>query len=96
MSETTRVIHKYALRREGYQVVEVAGYLNVLDVQVQRGELVMWCARFSPATEVTRIGVSLIGTGHPIPENVSARRYFRTVQDLHELVWHVFIAEGAA
>ena len=87
---TERVIHKFPLKRQGHQVIKVTGLLNVLDVQVQRDELVMWCARLEPSEEVTCIGVQLVGTGHPIPENVSGRRYFRTVQDISGLVWHVF------
>jgi hypothetical protein len=93
-----RAIHKFILKRGTQQVVSVPGYFSLLDIQIQRGELVMWCLVITEAESPrdlapTMLDVTVLGTGFQFPDDVSYQAYRRTVQDVHELVWHIFVSE---
>jgi hypothetical protein len=61
---------------------------EVLDVQVQHGQPVLW-ALVNPAQSTTRYRVWAIGTGHEFPEDAISSNYIGTFQ-LEGQVWHVF------
>jgi hypothetical protein len=99
----TRTIHKFLIAREtgAIQLINVPGYLEFLDVQVQkevfvdlRHQIVMWCAVLEGDSQGCELEVSVVGTGHPLPDDLSLRSYKRTVQDALGLVWHIFVREG--
>ena len=93
MTVRARMIHNFPLERSERQTVEVVGYLDKLDVQIQGGNLTLWCSVLTPGTEAVPLAIYIVGTGTPIPEGISLRTYWRTVQD-GRYVWHIFIQEG--
>ena len=88
-----RAIHRFRVARTGRQVIEVPGYLEKLDVQVHGDDMGLWCMVAVPSTETVSLLLHIVGTGHPVPEGVSSRTYWRTVAD-GRFIWHIFIQEG--
>ena len=68
-----------------------APILQILDVQIQDGKLVMWALVDEDALQKT-VEFAVYWTGQEIKQEVLKEfEYFRTLQDDMGLVWHVFI-----
>lgn len=79
-------IFKYNLEVGEHQQVEMPDGAVLLDMQSQRGQLVLWASVDPDASPVTR-DLSVIGTGWDLPGGVQA--YIATAQT-GSLVWHLF------
>lgn len=63
---------------------------RLLDIQLQRGELVCWIETSDDSPEITTKLLS-VGTGWDIPaEMLNEATYFKTVQDDYGYVWHFY------
>ena len=82
-------IYKYNLT-DG--IVE-APIMEILDIQLQQGVPVMW-ALVNEGAHNKRIEVKLFWTGQEVsPNDLKEFEYFRTLQDVMGLVWHIFIKQ---
>ena len=70
--------------------IELPIGLNPLTVQLQDGEPVFWAMVDTPA-KLTHMAVTVVFTGHPMPESDDQWTYIGTVQ-LDGYVRHVFVA----
>lgn len=63
---------------------------RLLDIQLQRGELVCWIETSDDSPEITTKLLS-VGTGWDMPaEMLNEATYFKTVQDDYGYVWHFY------
>ncbi len=87
-------IWKYTLPLTDYPVVSMQKGARVLSVGVQHGEVQVWALVDPEApTELRRF--MKIGTGQCMTETCVARiRFIGTVQ-MGDLVWHIFVVQGA-
>lgn len=85
---TTRIL-KYPVL--GGSVTTITCRLRrLLDIQLQRGELVCWIETSDDIPETTTKLLS-IGTGWDIPsETLNKAIYLKTVQDDYGYVWHFY------
>lgn len=82
-------IYKYPVSKGGVTELEMPKGATFLDVQVQRGEIVLWFA-VDPERRTTRRLVMVYNTGAHLNDEVSG--YLGTVQLLEgDLVKHIFI-----
>jgi hypothetical protein len=82
-----RTIFKYQLDL-GPNDVQMPEGAEVLDVQMQRGEICLWALVSPSAPEVDRI-FTIFGTGHPVPAD--GLKFIATIQASNgALVRHVF------
>lgn len=82
-------IWKYSLDLTDEQQLKIPKGSQILAVQVQRGDLVLWAIVDTEAPMEER-GIVIVGTGHPFP-NVGIARHIGTVQMMDgALIWHVF------
>lgn len=79
-------IFKYELRIEEHQKIGTHVGAQVLDMQCQAGQLVVWMA-VDPTMPTVYREFSIVGTGHDIPDGVQT--YVATAQR-GSLVWHLF------
>jgi hypothetical protein len=86
-----RTIHKYRLQiREGVQQVDTALGGDLLSVQTQHGEPMLWVQIRKGATQVSRY-VQMFKTGQPIPDHVVLLRHLGTLQLYSDMVvYHVY------
>ena len=85
-----KTIYKYPLIVGGENIIGMPSGAKVLDVQSQRGELVLWAiVDLQNPFEARHFDV--IGTGFSLPDE--ADQYIASVQ-LGPLVWHVFELKG--
>jgi hypothetical protein len=80
-------IHKYALDITDFQTVHLPKGAEILDAQMQRGNLHIWAIVDTNAPAEPRT-FCIHGTGHPLPHAIN-RKYLSSVQD-GNFVWHVF------
>ncbi len=83
------MIYKYILKIADEQVLPIAGFQQILDVQSQDGEIVMWVIINPTVSRVTNIEVRIFGTGRPLPVNLSSYAYMGTTQ-IGPFVWHIY------
>lgn len=82
-----KTIHKYPLKVADTQKLQLPWKAQVLSVQFQAGELMMWALVTPDAPKVERT-IHTYGTGHQVP--VDPGTHIGTVQQ-GGLVWHLFI-----
>lgn len=86
-------IWKFKLSKEKSQLVEMPEHSEILDIQMQDGEPVMWALVNEEANKID-INIHMYGTGWEFHENESEyateKQYLATVQD-GEFVWHFFM-----
>lgn len=91
-----RTIHKFEIDlRTLRQLIYVPGYWQLLDIQMQNGKCMLW-ASIVEGESTSVLQVDIVPTGGGIPVDVSLINYKRTVQEVHELVWHIFVHARAA
>lgn len=83
-------IYKYTLLLQPEQTLHIRGFMKVLSVAEQRGEIVLYCMVNSAADATHILDVSIIGTGHDaLP--VKEFDFIGTVKTQDGLyMWHVF------
>lgn len=84
-----RTIWKFPLELTAEQAIEIPVTYEVLTVQVQNGEIVAW-AIVDTADERVKQRIVIVGTGHPLPDNIDL--HIGTVQ-IGPYVWHVFLGQ---
>lgn len=85
-------IFKFPLQITDIQKIRMPKDSSLLTVQVQKGTPCLWALVDTDKEAVERL-IGIIGTGHPVPENVL--RYIGTFQVLEgTFVGHVFEVEG--
>lgn len=90
-----RTIHKYRLQiREGVQLVDTALGGDLLTVQTQHGEPMLWVQIRKGAPQVTR-HVQMFRTGQVIPDGVLLLRHLGTLQLHSDMVVYHFYEVGA-
>ncbi len=83
-------IWKYSVPFAGEFTLDMPKGAEVLTLQLQEGEPVMWVA-VDPDAEKEEIKFSLIGTGHAVDFELIQSNYIGTYQELGgKLVWHLF------
>ncbi len=85
----SRIIYKKTLRIEDRCYVSMQQNSTVVHAEEQDEEIVIWYLCNSEEPKVQHL-FSIQGTGWPLPEFVSSKQYFRTVQMKNGLVWHIF------
>lgn len=87
-----KTIHKFPLQVADSQEMKMPKDSTILTVQVQNGTPCLW-ALVDTDKEAEERFIRIIGTGHPVPENVL--RYIGTFQVLEgTFVGHVFEVKG--
>jgi hypothetical protein len=84
-----RTIYKYPLIRRGTQAVMVPANCVILKVGVQDRDMFLWAMVETEAPMVPRT-VHVVGTGHPVPPDLTNLDFFDTIFD-GPFVWHIFI-----
>ena len=83
-------IFKYKVQINDYFTINLPKDSKVLTVQVQMDETYMWVL-FNPEFPSIKRNFRLVGTGHPIIEDLSSLRYVNTFQVRGGvLVFHLF------
>ncbi len=82
------VIYKYPLRITDFQSISVPEGAQILDVQVQNGQIQLW-ALVDDINLFRSRTIRIIGTGNTIYPQPGT--YIATVQ-LNGFVWHIFDA----
>lgn len=91
-----RVIYKWPLAITDYQEITAPIIEQVLTVQMQNGVPCLWAVVREPDVPprsvpvAPRLGVFVVGTGNPIPDEAEDANYVGTIQQ-GPLVWHVFV-----
>ena len=90
---TTKIL-KYKVFGEGVPTSITCHKARLLDIQLQRGDMVCWVETNDDLPKSTTKLISL-GTGWDVPSKfMDGTRYFKTVQDTYGYVWHFYeIAE---
>ena len=93
---TTKIL-KYKVFGEGVPTSITCHKARLLDIQLQRGDMVCWVETNDDLPETTTNLISL-GTGWDVPSELMDKvRYFKTVQDACGFVWHFYeVVEQAA
>jgi len=85
-------IFKFPLQITDIQKINMPKDSTILTVQVQKGTPCLW-ALVDTDKEAEERFIRIIGTGHPVPENIL--RYIGTFQVLEgTFIGHVFEVEG--
>lgn len=84
-----RTVHKFQLKvTSAPQTIDLPHSARALSVQMQNDVPTVWIETdFERATEILRVEISVVGTGHPIPP--VAEYYLGTVQ-MGNHVWHFY------
>lgn len=81
------VIWKFPLKFAGEQVIEIPYEYRILDIQYQKGQLMMW-ALVNDEVPNDTVTIRIFGTGHEVDH---AGDYITTIQEQNGLlVWHIF------
>lgn len=86
----TRTIYKYKLERTDVQTIVLPRAYTILRIDRQYDDLCLWALGFPDSPSVPVI-IYMIGTGHPVSEEVKAENYINTVFD-GPFVFHFFKA----
>jgi len=79
-------VHKYPLKLAPENVILISRWADLLCIQHQHGELMLW-ARVDTTAILVKRHILLSGTGHEAPH--FKQHYIATVQD-GSFVWHFF------
>ena len=86
-------IYKYRLELTDRQTISLPVRAELLDVQIQNGQLCLW-AMVEPDAPKTSCEIEIIGTGHEMDhfnEEDLVRHHLATIQTQGgAFVWHVF------
>jgi len=82
-------IHKQVLALEPSQVIEVPFGAQILTIQAQGEDIVVWYS-CNPDRQLQQRAIVLVGTGHDLPDTHTLK-YISTVQQ-GEFVWHFYEA----
>ena len=82
-------IWKFELTKERTQLVKMPEKSEIMDIQMQNGNLVMW-ALVDTESKNIEVKINMYGTGWEIKDNRTKDEYLATVQD-GEFVWHFFM-----
>ena len=81
---------KYPIAGEGVVNSIICRKYRLLDIQLQRDELVCWIETREECPETTTKLIS-VGTGWEVPSEILDKGfYFKTVQDAYGFVWHFY------
>lgn len=82
-------IWKIELKKERTQLVKMPEKSEIMDIQMQNGNPVMWFLT-KPENKEIEVKINMYGTGWETNENTSKDEYLSTVQD-GDFVWHFFM-----
>jgi hypothetical protein len=83
-------IYKYDINIVSEQILELPVEAMILTVTMQRGLVVLYALIDDSESEKERRVIEIVGTGHPMVDDVP-RNYLGTVSRGNRyLVWHVF------
>ncbi|MDF1547153.1 MAG: hypothetical protein P1P88_04990 [Bacteroidales bacterium] len=82
-------IWKFKLKKERSQLVKMPSKAEIMDIQLQNDNLVMW-ALIDPDDEEIEVKINMYGTGCEINNTTSKDEYLATVQE-GLFVWHFFM-----
>lgn len=83
-----KVIYKYPLKIQEFQLVPLPDGAEILSIQEQDGKLMLW-AIVENENEKSYLALNIYGTGQKIKEG-KLLKYISTAQ-LDSFVWHIFI-----
>lgn len=83
------IIYKYVLNEIDVQGIYLPRECQLLDIQVQNGQIVYWVLLNSYAAMSEFIELEVIGTGNYISDQYN-RQHLKTIQMPSGLVWHIF------
>ena len=84
-----QVIYKYPLHVSFNPTkLTLPTYHEVLDIQLQNGEPVMWCVVNPECSETVDVTITVVGTGWEIEEDIGV--YLRSWQAEDGYVYHAF------
>ena len=87
-----KTIHKFVLRKEDRQVIDIPGYQQALSVGLDANrQLCMWAEVDTNSFVVAQLVVFIVGTGHPLPttREWEMKVFIGTVLDT-PFVWHLY------
>lgn len=91
----TVTIHKFTLQPVDEQFVNIPGFIKILSVAEQRGQIVLYAIVDpypDPEAEPIAVAVRVHGTGHEIPARVTNWHFLGTVKLLEGvLMFHIFV-----
>jgi 3-polyprenyl-4-hydroxybenzoate decarboxylase len=82
-------IWKIQLKKERTQLVKMPQISEIMDIQMQGGNPVMWFLT-NPESKEIEVKINMYGTGWETHERASKDEYLSTVQD-GKFVWHFFM-----
>ena len=82
-------IWKFKLKRDESQLVRMPLKSEIMDIQIQNDEFVMW-ALVDPESEYIEVKINMYGTGFEIDQGTIKDEYLSTVQ-VGYFVWHFFM-----
>ena len=91
------IIHKYKLKIQDKQFVEITGFVDYLKVAEQNGNLYLWVLVNADETYTYTSNVYIVGTGNRISKDEESQTmvhkgtYFDSVLMSNGFVWHLFI-----
>lgn len=80
------IIYKYKLKHEELQTVPLTDGYEILDIQLQDGELCLW-ALVEPLGQTAEVPIIMVGTG--MLSEYPLGIYLKSVQE-GSFVWHFF------
>lgn len=87
-----KTIYKYTLIFADEQEVQIPEGAEFLNLQLQRGNVVMWFL-VDPENEKVTKKVATYGTGHPLRSEIHLSKYLGSYQLCDgDLVFHVFMS----
>ena len=92
-----RTIHKYELKKQVQQFLEIKGFVDYLKVAEQNGNLCLWVLVNTDETYTYTSIVYIVGTGNRISRDeesdtmIHKGTHFDSVLMSNGLVWHLFI-----
>lgn len=88
----TRKVYKYPLAVTDLQTIELPLFGQILDIQVQKGNLFLWALVNTSFTETSKRKIMILGTGH----DISDENYLTHISTFQlyggDLVFHAFEA----
>ena len=87
-------IYKYELSITDFQFINLPRNAVILHVGEQGdAQLYLW-ALVVPERHIEKRVIRIVGTGHPLEDDISDETHLGTVQMSNGLVWHVFEIPG--
>lgn len=84
-------IHKFPLEALDDQFIRIGGLIEVLSVESQREEIVLYVLRHDDIEDERGVSIRIVGTGHPMRKDDLEYKFLGTVKLLEgDLMFHVF------